>query len=80
MKRKTAKKKKVTPCKAIRLKCRECTCNSTKAIRRCTHKKCPLFRFRYGTNPNRKKVIPYSARPYKKTISRLWKLFGTGDL
>ena len=39
------------PCKAIRLKCLECTCGSSHEVSLCHLSDCPLFPFRFGRNP-----------------------------
>ncbi len=43
------------PVKAIRLKCRDCTCNQITEIENCTVRVCPLYPFRFGKNPYRTK-------------------------
>ncbi|QXE86610.1 hypothetical protein KP003_20035 [Geomonas nitrogeniifigens] len=43
------------PVKAIRLKCRDCTCNQLVEIDNCTVKGCALHPFRFGKNPYRTK-------------------------
>lgn len=45
--------KKLTPCRAIRLYCIECSGGSQKAPKFCENEKCPLWAFRMGHNPNR---------------------------
>lgn len=44
----------VTPLKAIRAKCRECSNNQLSEIRDCLIPECALYPFRRGKNPNRK--------------------------
>jgi hypothetical protein len=39
---------RITRAKAIRLKCLDCCCGSTKEVRFCTIKSCALYRFRMG--------------------------------
>lgn len=46
--------KKISPLKAIRLKCVDCCCGSSNEVKLCTATKCPLYPFREGVNPNRK--------------------------
>lgn len=46
--------KKISPLKAIRLKCLDCCCGSSNEVKLCTATKCPLYPFREGVNPNRK--------------------------
>ncbi len=43
--------KRITPLKAIRLKCLDCCCGSPKEVKLCTVEKCPLHSFREGHNP-----------------------------
>lgn len=45
------------PIKAIRLKCRDCANNQYTEIDNCAVKSCPLFPFRFGKNPFRKKRV-----------------------
>lgn len=45
--------KTLTPIKAIRAKCRDCSNDQEKEIRECPIEKCPLFPYRMGKNPNR---------------------------
>lgn len=46
------KKKKITPIKAIRLKCLDCCCGSSNEVKLCAATSCPLYLFREGHNPN----------------------------
>ena len=39
------------PLAAIRLKCLDCMCDAVTEIRLCPIKACPLWRFRFGTQP-----------------------------
>lgn len=48
------KKTKLTPLKAIRLNCIDCSGYSKVEVRNCVILDCPLYPFRLGTNPNRK--------------------------
>lgn len=43
----------LTPVKAIRAKCIDCTCGNLKEIKECPVETCPLYLYRLGTNPNR---------------------------
>lgn len=45
--------KRITPLKAIRLKCLDCSCGSPKEVKLCTAEACPLYPFRFGKNPKR---------------------------
>lgn len=46
----------MTPMKAIRQKCLECSCGSSTEVKECKVTKCPLYEFRLGKNPNRKNL------------------------
>lgn len=48
------KMKRVTPLKAIRKKCLDCSCFSPKEVRECPCTDCSLYSFRFGHNPARK--------------------------
>jgi len=43
--------KKITPLKAIRLKCLDCTVGQVKEIRECLIKDCTLYPYRMGKRP-----------------------------
>lgn len=45
----------MNPLKVIRLKCLECSNGSANEVKLCPVEKCPLWRYRFGTNPDRKK-------------------------
>lgn len=47
--------KQPTPMQAIRQKCLDCMCGSTKEVRLCNMVQCSLHRFRMGHNPSRSK-------------------------
>ena len=42
---------RITPLKAVRLKCLDCCCGSAHEVKLCTATKCPLYPFRDGRNP-----------------------------
>ena len=44
--------KQITPLKAIRAKCLDCSGGSAREVRECAVKDCPLFCYRMGKNPN----------------------------
>lgn len=44
--------KRISPLKAIRLKCLDCSCGSSNEVKLCPASKCPLYPFREGRNPN----------------------------
>lgn len=43
---------KVTPLRAIRKKCLDCSGGSRKEVRECPCRDCPLYLYRLGHNPN----------------------------
>ena len=45
---------KITPLKAIKKHCLECSGYEKKQVRECAIKDCVLFPYRLGSNPNRK--------------------------
>ena len=45
--------KVLTPIKAIRAKCQECSNYQPSEIRHCVITDCPIYPFRMGKNPNR---------------------------
>lgn len=45
---------KLTPLKAIKKHCLECSAYEKKQVRECVIKDCVLFPYRLGSNPNRK--------------------------
>ena len=62
--------KEITPMKAIRLKCLDCSCGSNEEVKNCFAKKCPLYQFRFGykldENGNRKKTRTLSEEHLQK--------------
>lgn len=44
--------KKLTPMKAIRQKCLECSSGSANEVRLCPVSKCALYMYRFGHRPN----------------------------
>ena len=44
--------KRISPLKAIRLKCLNCCCGSSNEVKLCPVTTCPLYAFREGHNPN----------------------------
>ena len=46
----------LTPIKAIRAKCLDCSNRQRKEVRDCLIPECPIFPFRMGKNPNRKGI------------------------
>lgn len=45
----------LTPMKAIRAKCLDCSCGSANEVKLCPITACPLFPYRFGKNPNVKR-------------------------
>lgn len=43
---------KLTPLKAIRARCLDCSGFSVKEVRDCTHDDCPLHQYRFGHRPS----------------------------
>lgn len=43
----------VTPMRAIRMKCLDCSAGQPLEVRLCTHEACPLYPYRFGRNPKR---------------------------
>lgn len=43
--------KRISPLKAIRLKCLDCCCGSSNEVKICTAARCPPYPFRDGHNP-----------------------------
>ncbi len=59
---------KLTPLKAIRAKCMDCSDMSYTEVSLCEFKECPLYKFRFGKNPSRKGVGNKNANaPNKKS-------------
>ena len=44
----------LTPLKAIRAKCLDCSVYQPKEVKLCPADDCDLYRYRFGKNPNRK--------------------------
>jgi len=49
----TEKRRAITPVRAIRAKCLDCSGDSAAEVRACELTACPLYPFRLGKNPNR---------------------------
>jgi hypothetical protein len=50
------KMKNLSPLKAIRSNCLQCSCGSIREIKHCIITDCPLYPYRLGKNPNRKGI------------------------
>ncbi len=48
---------KLTPMKAIRRKCIDCSCGSSNEVKLCPVKNCPLYDYRFGKRPKDDKNI-----------------------
>lgn len=51
----------MTPLKAIRAKCLDCSGGSAKEVRSCTFNDCHLYEYRFGHRPQEKKLTPMKA-------------------
>ena len=45
----------LTPIKAIRAKCLDCTCNQPSEVKLCPSVDCPLYEYRLGKNPAKRR-------------------------
>lgn len=71
--------KVLTPLKAIRAKCLDCSAYQPKEVRFCLDKECSLYAYRLGNNPNRsgignKKGLPAGKAPAQMGISQVKEL------
>lgn len=57
--------RKLTPLKAIRAKCLDCSCFQSREVKLCTMTECSLYIYRFGHNPARKGI---GATPIPKTV------------
>lgn len=58
----------LTPIKAMRAKCMDCSCGMAKEVKMCPIKDCPLWPYRMGKRPKNEKYIDEDDSS-KKTIS-----------
>ena len=70
----TAAARPLTPLKAIRLKCLDCSGDSADEVRKCVIPHCPLYPFRLGRNPFRK---PPTEKQMEASRANLLKLHET---
>lgn len=63
--------KRISPLKAIRLKCLECSCGSSYEVKLCPVTRCALYPFRDGHNPFTKK--DYTPEERAALVARLGK-------
>jgi hypothetical protein len=61
------KENKMTPMKAIRLKCLDCSGGSSPEVDLCPIKECSLYIYRHGNNPAR---TGYKKTPEQKAIAK----------
>jgi hypothetical protein len=47
---------RLTPLRAIRAKCLDCSDMSSNEVKLCGFTDCPLYPYRFGKNPNRKGI------------------------
>jgi hypothetical protein len=52
-----------TPLKAMRRKCLDCCCHSSKEVELCSVKDCALYPYRLGKHPTRKGSLPKGEIP-----------------
>ena len=67
--------KELTPLKARRAKCLECSAGSAYEVRRCHITVCPLYTYRFGHNAKRAGIGPRNGKFRKKSAVEL----GIGD-
>jgi len=60
-----------SPVRSIRLKCLECSGGSKREIKLCQSVDCALFRYRLGTNPNRKGIGGRSSAITQETTTQV---------
>ncbi|HRQ55040.1 MAG TPA: hypothetical protein PL018_12335 [Ignavibacteriaceae bacterium] len=63
----------MTPLKAIRKNCLECSSGSASEVNNCIITDCPLYQFRLGKNPNRAGIGRKYGNPHlnEKTLTQL---------
>lgn len=59
----------LTPLKAIRKKCLDCSAGQPSEVRNCEIVDCPLFIYRMGKNPKRAGIGRKISNPIQKTTS-----------
>lgn len=57
----------LTPIKAIRAYCVECSGDNLKEVRYCTIKRCPPYPYRMGKSP-KKDILPNEQQKIKKSL------------
>ncbi len=61
--------KSLSPVKAIREHCIDCSGNELKAVRECQITECPLYAYRLGKNPHRQGILQSKAVPFENAFS-----------
>jgi len=64
----------ISPLRAIRGKCLDCSVGSKKEVRLCPIKDCPLYGYRLGHNPKRKGIGRTGGNPKIRDIGKGKKL------
>jgi len=62
-----------TPLKAMRLKCLDCCCGSSKEVERCVVTTCALYPYRFGKRPESKRRV-YTPEQREAAAKRLAKI------
>ena len=55
-----------SPIKAIKAKCLDCCCGQREEVKLCPVNTCPLWQFRLGKNPNRRRTLTDEQRQAAK--------------
>jgi len=58
--------KKMTPLKAIKEKCLNCSGWERRSVKNCEHTDCPLYFFRFGKNPHMQRPEYPEGQRFKK--------------
>ena len=61
----------LTPVKAIRAKCLDCSAWQPSEVRNCIIPDCPIYPYRLGKNPNRSGMTRRTGLPCEKQASRV---------
>jgi len=60
--------KLLTPIKAIRAKCLDCSAGQPSEVRKCVIPECPIYPYRMGKNPNRSGIGCKKGSFIKETV------------
>lgn len=63
--------KVLTPLKAIRAKCLDCSAYQPKEVRFCSDRECSLYTYRFGKNPNRSGIGNKNGLPVGKVLAQV---------